>query len=917
VDNTLPVFTVVPSPITVFADGSCLGTASWTIPTATDNCGTVTITQTAGLASGSTNFPIGVTTITYTADDGHGNTTPYSFTVTVEDHIAPVFTVVPSPIIVSADGSCQGTASWTAPTATDNCGTVTVTQTAGLASGSTNFPLGVTTITYTADDGHGNSTPYSFTVTVEDHIAPVFTVVPSPIIVSADGSCQGTASWTAPTATDNCGNATVTQTAGLASGSTNFPLGSTTIIYTADDGHGNTTPYSFTVTVEDHIAPVFTVVPSPIIVSADGSCQGTASWTAPTASDNCGTVTITQTAGLASGSTDFPLGTTTITYTADDGHGNTTPYSFTVTVEDHIAPAFTVVPSPIIASADGSCQGTASWTAPTATDNCGTVIVTQTAGPASGSTNFPLGATTITYTADDGHGNTTPYSFTVTVEDHIAPVITTCPSDISVNLPVSGCSIVVTWNVPSATDNCTLVSFTSNYNSGDSFPLGTTIVTYTATDNSGNISTCSFNIVVNDITAPVITGCPADITVSLPSSGCSTLVNWTAPTVTDNCTIASFTSNYVPGDIFPLGTSTVTYTAIDISGNISICSFNVSVNDTSNPVFTNCPADITISANASCEAVVSWTIPTVTDNCMIKNFVGDHYPGEMFPLGTTTITYTATDNSGNTSTCSFSITVNDTSNPVITNCPNNITVSANSSCQAIVSWNEPVATDNCTIASFVTDHAPGSVFAAGTTTVTYTATDQKGNTSTCSFTVLVKNGGNPEITGCYEADAIVAHADESGTAEVTWTEPVATVLCGNVSVKKSHEPGSRFSIGINMIVYTFTDDFGNSSVCTFNVSILESSEMFAVSKAVTPNGDGINDLLTITNIDNYPDNSVVVVDRWGNQIYSATGYNNEHVAWNATNGNGNRVPTGTYFYKVEIRAQGQLFKKTGFIEVIQ
>jgi gliding motility-associated-like protein len=363
-----------------------------------------------------------------------------------------------------------------------------------------------------------------------------------------------------------------------------------------------------------------------------------------------------------------------------------------------------------------------------------------------------------------------------------------------------------------------------------------------------------------------------------------------------------------------MGTTTVTYTATDGSGNTSTCSFSVIVNDTSNPVIENCPTNITISANASCQAIVSWAAPTVSDNCSIANFTSNHNPGDVFPMGTTTVTYTATDGSGNTSACSFSVIVNDTSNPIISNCPEDITVSANASCQATVTWAAPTASD-CSAFSLVASQPPGSLFTMGTTTVTYTATDLGGYASTCTFKVTVKNGSNPEVKGC--PDDIIVNANENGTIDVSWTEPQGSVQCGGISVKKTNEPGSSFIVGTTPVLYEFTDDYGNSSSCKFNVNVLEYEALFAISKAVTPDGDGINDVWMLTNIEKYGDNTVLVVDRWGNKIYSATGYNNQSVVWNATNTNGAPVPTGTYFYKIEVQAQGKLILKTGFLEVIQ
>ena len=120
-------------------------------------------------------------------------------------------------------------------------------------------------------------------------------------------------------------------------------------------------------------------------------------------------------------------------------------------------------------------------------------------------------------------------------------------------------------------------------------------------------------------------------------------------------------------------------------GNTSTCSFNVIVQDNTNPVIAGCPSNITVSANASCQAMVNWTAPTVSDNCGgALTLIPTKNPGTVFNLGTTLVTYTATDAAGNTSTCSFNVIVQDNTNPVIAGCPSNITVSANASCQATV-----------------------------------------------------------------------------------------------------------------------------------------------------------------------------------------------------------------------------------------
>src|SRR5690606_25463606 len=201
-------------------------------------------------------------------------------------------------------------------------------------------------------------------------------------------------------------------------------------------------------------------------------------------------------------------------------------------------------------------------------------------------------------------------------------------------------------------------------------------------------------------------------------ASCQAIVTWTAPTTTDNCGAATLTSTHTSGSVFPIGTTPVTYTATDVAGNTSTCTFNVVVEDKTNPIITGCPSTLTATANASCQAVVSWTAPSATDNCGTVTLTSSHTSGSVFPIGTTPVIYTATDGAGNISTCTFNVVVEDKTNPIITGCSSTITATANSSCQAIVTWTAPSATDNYGDATLLSSHTSGSVFLIGTTPAT-------------------------------------------------------------------------------------------------------------------------------------------------------------------------------------------------------
>src|SRR5207245_113487 len=137
---------------------------------------------------------------------------------------------------------------------------------------------------------------------------------------------------------------------------------------------------------------------------------------------------------------------------------------------------------------------------PTANDNCSGATVTQNKGLPSGSA-FPTGTTQIEYTATDACGNTSTCNFTVTVVDNTPPVMA-CPADVLKANDAGGCDAVVSYTVPTASDNCGPASVSCSPASGMSFAKGTTTVSCAATDGNGNISTCTFKVVVADTEAP-------------------------------------------------------------------------------------------------------------------------------------------------------------------------------------------------------------------------------------------------------------------------------------------------------------------------------------------------------------------------------------------------------------------------------
>jgi hypothetical protein len=247
-DTTPPVVTAPPA-VSVGAGAGCsavvsnaqLGTA-----TATDNCASCVNIVRTGVPAGNV-FPVGTTIVTYTANDGHGNSAAATQNVTVTDSVAPSISAPPN-ATASAGPSCNATVAAGTATATDNCGgspIVTAARSDAQPLGAP-YPLGTTTITWTATDSSGNTATATQTVTVNDTTPPTLSVPPNVSALCTDSIDPGTA-----TATDNCpGTVTVSGVRSDAQPlAAPYPVGTTTITWTALDAHGNSAGAAQTVTV--------------------------------------------------------------------------------------------------------------------------------------------------------------------------------------------------------------------------------------------------------------------------------------------------------------------------------------------------------------------------------------------------------------------------------------------------------------------------------------------------------------------------------------------------------------------------------------------------------------------------------------------------------------------------------------------
>ncbi|MDE3251261.1 MAG: HYR domain-containing protein [Bacteroidota bacterium] len=700
--ETVPPTVTVPANASIVnTPGQCGGVYTYSV-TASDNCSVSSLVQTAGLPSGSV-FPVGTTVNTFLATDPSGNTTSASFSVTVTDNQAPVFTPVFT-IPVST-----GSATITIPnlqTPVSSWSPVTYNFSDPLPAGA--VVTGID-LTYSGvDQGWGYTGDYNSLYVSGTHIGGnQYFHYPQNFTLNYTGAIPGY----------------------VYGGTNTFQMYFTG--YPGWQGFLNNGKMTIHYTI---MAP--TANPPATVVNNDpGICGAVVSLNTPPVTDNCGILSLTNDAPAV-----FPVGTTTVTWTATDIHQNTSTLTQAVTVKDIEKPTLTAPANISVNNDAGKCGATINIGTPATHDNCAVATVTNDHA----STTYPVGTTTVTWTVTDIHGNSSTATQTITVTDNEKPKVQ-APADWSVvNDPgVCGANISNTGNL-SVSDNCGIASITNDHPS-TYYPVGTTIVTWTVTDIHGNVTdTAKQAVTVIDNEKPTITA-PADLTVNNDAGQCGATINIGTPATADNCGVASVSNDHASAT-YPVGTTVVTWTVIDIHGYMSTAKQTIIVNDNEKPTIT-APSNISVNNDAGvCEATVQIGTPVTADNCAVATITNDH-ASTTYPVGTTTVTWTVTDIHGNSNTTTQTITVTDNEKPVIT-VPADQVFCANADGSSNYTIPVSSATDNCGVAtvSYAVSGATtrtGSGYDAsgsfniGTSTITWTVTDIHGNVSVSSSSVVV------------------------------------------------------------------------------------------------------------------------------------------------------------------------------------
>ena len=425
------------------------------------------------------------------------------------------------------------------------------------------------------------------------------------------------------------------------------------------------------------------------------------------ASDNCAPtadLTVSSVTGALVG--DECSGTISRTYTITDYCGNSTDVDHVFNVSDDTAPVVTA-PDAVELECSTNLPAAAATIAEylalagaDAVDNCtaqGDLTVSHVDGALAG--DECSGTITRTYTITDECANGTDVDHVFNVSDDTAPVVTAPDAvelECSTNLPAAAATIAeyLALAGADAADNCTAqgdltVSHVDGALAGDECS-GTITRTYTITDECANGTDVAHVFNVSDDTAPVVTAPDAvelECSTNLPAAA-ATIAEYLALTgadAADNCTAqGDLTVSHVDGALAGdecSGTITRTYTISDYCGNSADADHVFNVSDDTDPVVTDCPVGISVDADAGgCDAEVSWTAPTVTDNCdagpTVEYDIDEGDDGSVedtisattytFPGGTHRVTVVATDLCGNVNdTCDFIVTVSASSEMLV------------------------------------------------------------------------------------------------------------------------------------------------------------------------------------------------------------------------------------------------------------
>ncbi|WP_040279748.1 HYR-like domain-containing protein, partial [Psychroserpens damuponensis] len=682
------------------------------------------------------------------------------------------------------------------------------------------------------------------------------------------------------------------------------------------DECGNTTALDQIITIEDNIAPIIDVSATNIVIECEGEGNNLAiqDWLdsngGAMASDSCGNVI--NWSNNYNGAVPDCTTPISVIFTATDACGNFSTTTATYAIQDTTPPVVTnAINFNSECNSIDNDNDLQNWLnsngGATATDDCSSVTWSNDFTALSNECSS-TGSAIVTFTATDGCGNSSSTTATFSIEDTTPPVITAPANNQSIECNIDGgvTEDILTWLAlnggASATDDCSDVIWSNNFTSlsDGCGETGSATVTFTATDGCGNSTstTAVFNSV--DTSNPIAPDTPEDLTFQcideVPMAG--------QLTARDNCmgtitvTGIDTINNSNPCNII----ITRTWNFIDECGNSTSISQNITVADTIAPDITNCSIENTTLecdetenetlANAWNATNIAALEACALDSCdtdfsgqVTSNYDFDNLNTTCGPCGTINVTYTITDDCGNTSSVAATLTFDDGTIPDVSNCSVNDTAiecSGNDNEQLAGNWNTNNinALENCAddLGVTVTSNYAYSNLAStcgqgGTITVIYTITDDCDNATTLTAVLTLEDTTPPNLYNCSVTDTTIECSGDNNeqlannwnTANISALENCVADSCNNDFNGQVTSDFAYTNIdttcgqsGKISVIYTITDDCGNESILTVFLTIEDTTP---------PNLDNCS--VTDTTIECSGDNNEQLANNWNTANISA------------------------------------------------
>jgi hypothetical protein len=560
-----------------------------------------------------------------------------------------------------------------------------------------------------------------------DNTAPVAVCQNLFVYLDAAGTFTIAASDVDGGTTDACG------TVNLSLSNSNFDcedIGQNQTTLRATDGTGNLDSCLAVITVQDTVSPTALCQNIFLYLDATGNASLAPADIDFGSADACGIASMQ----LDKSSFDCEdIGLDTLTLTVTDSSANVAACQALATVRDTISPTALCQNLTVYLDASGSVAITPSDIDQGSADACGLASLQLD------KISFDcvdVGLDTVTLTVTDNSNNQTTCQALVSIQDTTPP--TALCKNITLYLDATGNTILLPGDIDQGSpDPCGIAILQLDKSSFDCEDIGTHTITLTVIDSSSNAGSCQAQVVVANTTAP--TALCQSVSLYLDSNGNASLSTGDIDQGSaDPCGIASLTLDQSSFDCQHMGVNTVTMTVTDSSANVASCQAQVWLADTTSPI-ANC-IDLFYPLDAMGLGTV---IPSGVDNgsqdaCGILSLSLSPNTFDCGDLGPQLVSLTVTDNNLNTSSCSATITIADTTAPAAF-CQD-ITVSLDPlSGQASILPSEidNMSSDACGIALLSLDRNTFDCSTIVNQPVTLTVTDVAANTSACTAQVFV------------------------------------------------------------------------------------------------------------------------------------------------------------------------------------